>query len=202
MLDQIFAEFVVAVVRCGQERRPAVFGGLVDIGSGSQQEFRRFQIAFASRKNQGRQTTATASDQARNDDVGIIFLRRSSAGGSVSCAALLSGSLRSTALSASTLSTTALTAAALCGLRALLLSGSRSPGSRSSSRRSSCGTALLLLVAVKPAEGIPSGAAHTSHTAVGDVDGKLFFVGLSALCGFLTNLEAASTRAAFTRLAM
>ena len=140
-------------------------------------------------KNQRRQTAATAADEAGDDDVGIIFLRRSSAGGSVSCAALCPAACASTALSASTLSTTALTAAALCGLRALQLSGSRRPGSRRSSRRRPCGTALLLLVAAEPAEGVPAGAAHASHTAVGDVDGKLFFVGLPLSAAALTNLD-------------
>ena len=58
-----------------QQRRPAVFRRLVDVRAGSNQHLRRFEVAFARRKDQRRQAAAAAADQTGDDDVGIVGFR-------------------------------------------------------------------------------------------------------------------------------
>ena len=70
--QQQLAELVMAVVGRGQQRRPPVFRGLIDVGAGIEQQLRRLEIAFASRKHQRRQPTAAAADQAGDDDFVVV----------------------------------------------------------------------------------------------------------------------------------
>ena len=68
------AELVVAVVDRRQQRRPAVLGGLVDVGAGVEQRLRRFDVAFARREDQRRQAAAAAADQAGDDDLVVVVV--------------------------------------------------------------------------------------------------------------------------------
>src|SRR6185436_6694658 len=71
-VEQILRELILPVVRGGQERRPAVLGRLVDRRTAVEQVARRFDVAFARRKNQGGQATAAGTNQARHDHIAVV----------------------------------------------------------------------------------------------------------------------------------
>jgi hypothetical protein len=52
MFDQVLRQGVVPIVRGRQQRTPPVFGHLVHIGAGRQEQFRRREIAFTGGENQ------------------------------------------------------------------------------------------------------------------------------------------------------
>ena len=75
-LNQELAQPVVPVVRRGQQRRPAVFGRLVHVGAGVEQDPCRLEIAFAGGKDQRCQPAAAGTNQAGDDHVGVVRVRR------------------------------------------------------------------------------------------------------------------------------
>src|SRR5262252_247173 len=78
MLDKILAELIVPVVGCRKEWSPPIFGGLVDIGSGRQQQLRTLEFAFSCCDYQRSKSAATGSDETRHDNVGVLVLSRGS----------------------------------------------------------------------------------------------------------------------------
>src|SRR5690606_34584311 len=58
VLDQEFAELVVAVLRRGEQRAPAVTRDLIHVRAGLEQRSRRFEVTRAGRVDERRQLAA------------------------------------------------------------------------------------------------------------------------------------------------
>ena len=67
-------ELVVAVVDRRQQRRPAVFRRLVDVGAGLDERLGRLEVAFARREDQRRQSAAATADQTCDDHFRVVGL--------------------------------------------------------------------------------------------------------------------------------
>src|SRR5262249_22754014 len=69
VFDEPGRKFIVSVVRRREQRRPAVFCGLIHICSCSDQQLRGCKRPCACGKNKGSKPTTASTDQTGDDDV-------------------------------------------------------------------------------------------------------------------------------------
>src|SRR5262245_34271911 len=62
------------IVGSSKQRRPTIFGHLVDVCAFVEEQFCRLDIAFASGRSQCRQTATTGANKTGNDDVLIVVI--------------------------------------------------------------------------------------------------------------------------------